>query len=598
MVRCPANAGPGTTVRISLPLSFLSPPPAGMQVATDLNRPPERTQDQGQFNYSIGPPPNVSTQTFDVAIPPGVRPNDRFLVIAAGQRVLLTCPPNAAPGSHVRFNLAVRQPDRSKDTSKQNTSILSYDTKDGWSRSIRLSDMKFLWIRTHADGSLDSDYCPTSPDEGMPSNTPGNRPRFHMDKSAYVRNLIFLEGNDTRMRTGRLSLVPASQASTPSSVTKDNTKEIIPYSELVAAASLPYKEKMKTFRTFCKRLETPWEEGHIRIHVRRSSSFFLDDSIKAIMSLSPADFLKIWRFEFIGEDGIDAGGLAREWFHLVTKAVFDPDRGLWLNSPGSNQTKMHINAASSLSCPDDHLVYFRFLGRVCGKALFDEQLVAGHMVDYLYKHLLGWPVTFDDLQSADDNVYTNLKKLCEMGSEDIVNMCLDFTLQEETLLGVKNEVLLVKDGKDVEVTESNLPDYLEANLKYRLMDKILPQLTELLLGFFDVIPEALITVFDFRELELAMCGVPEINVKDWMDNTNYSGTFSFQKARHPTCAWFWDIVVNDFDQEMRAKLLQFVTGTSGVPARGFSVLQGNDGNIKLFTINGTDSSPTSYPRSQ
>lgn len=29
------------------------------------------------------------------------------------------------------------------------------------------------------------------------------------------------------------------------------------------------------------------------------------------------------------------------------------------------------------------------------------------------------------------------------------------------------------------------------------------------------------------------------------------------------------------------------TGTSGVPSRGFSVLQGNDGNIRQFCINGT-----------
>ena len=166
------------------------------------------------------------------------------------------------------------------------------------------------------------------------------------------------------MRTGRLSLVHASQSTTPSSVTKEDGTDLLPYSELVAATASPYKEKIRTFRSFCKRLETPWEEGHIRIHIRRSSNFFLDDSIKAIMSLPPADFRKIWRFEFIGEDGIDAGGLAREWFHLVTMAIFDADRGLWLTSQGSNQTKMHINAASSLSCPDDHLIYFRFLGLV------------------------------------------------------------------------------------------------------------------------------------------------------------------------------------------------------------------------------------------
>ena len=52
----------------------------------------------------------------------------------------------------------------------------------------------------------------------------------------------------------------------------------------------------------------------------------------------------MWRFEFIGEMGIDAGGLAREWFELVCKEIFDPDMGLWMSST-TNQMSMTINPA-------------------------------------------------------------------------------------------------------------------------------------------------------------------------------------------------------------------------------------------------------------
>ncbi len=55
------------------------------------------------------------------------------------------------------------------------------------------------------------------------------------------------------------------------------------------------------------------------------------------------------------------------------------------------------------------------------------------------------------------------------------------------------------------------------------MDRVKPQLNELLLGFFDVIPEPLLTVFDFHELELLMCGWPEFEVEDWKEQTKYSG---------------------------------------------------------------------------
>ena len=58
-----------------------------------------------------------------------------------------------------------------------------------------------------------------------------------------------------------------------------------------------------------------------------------------------------------------------------------------------------------MSCPDDHLIYFRFAGRVIGRALFDRQLIKGHMVRMIYKHLLGWPITFEDVKANDEEYY-------------------------------------------------------------------------------------------------------------------------------------------------------------------------------------------------
>jgi hypothetical protein len=65
------------------------------------------------------------------------------------------------------------------------------------------------------------------------------------------------------------------------------------------------------------RAQVPWEDGHIKINVRRGN--LLEDSMEAIESITPADMRKIFRFEFINEPGVDAGGVAREWFHLVSE---------------------------------------------------------------------------------------------------------------------------------------------------------------------------------------------------------------------------------------------------------------------------------------
>lgn len=233
-----------------------------------------------------------------------------------------------------------------------------------------------------------------------------------------------------------------------------------------------------------------------------------------------------------------------------------------------------------------------------GKGLFDRQLIAGHMVKHLYKHMLAWPIQFKDLEHIDSEYYQNLKQLQDLSDkgEDLSMLCLDFTTTSE-IMGQKEEIDLVKNGSDIDVTNDNFPEYVEACLKYKLMDMVKPQVTELLLGFFDVIPEPLLTIFDFQELELLMCGLPEIDMEDWKEHTEYSGEYEEICEEHKSVAWFWE-VVDEMDHEMKARLLQFVTGTSGVPSRGFGVLQGNDGNIRLFTIHGMPIEQCLYPRAQ
>lgn len=254
------------------------------------------------------------------------------------------------------------------------------------------------------------------------------------------------------------------------------------------------------------------------------------------------------------------------------------------------------------------------MGRVIGKALFDKNLVSSHMVHYIYKHILGWPITLNDLESIDSVSYKHLKGLQSMVQDgvDILSFGLDFT-KTEFCMGAKISVDLIPNGSHVYLHNDNLAQYLEACLKYRMMEYDKPQLCELLLGFYDVIPEPLLTVFDFQELELFMCGLPEINIDDWKSNTIYTGDYEFvqnndndddtdqQRKQQPfvlpdSCMWFWDIVEHEFDQEMKARLLQFVTGTSGVPSGGFGVLHGSDGDIRKFTINGISYNRHSLPR--
>ena len=91
-------------------------------------------------------------------------------------------------------------------------------------------------------------------------------------------------------------------------------------------------------------------------------------------------------------------------------------------------------------------------------------------------------------------------------------------------------------------------------------------------GFHDVVPSELISIFDEQELELLISGLPDIDIDDWKSNTEYHN----YSASSPQIQWFWR-AVRSFDKEERAKLLQFVTGTSKVPLNGFKELEGMNG---------------------
>eukprot|EP00934_Nitzschia_sp_Nitz4_P004456 Nitzschia sp. Nitz4//scaffold265_size26576//8993//11333//NITZ4_008247-RA/size26576-augustus-gene-0.21-mRNA-1//-1//CDS//3329544837//4446//frame0 len=532
LVTCPTNVQPGQRIRI--------------------HAPPTETKANN----------NTNAKVFQIKAPDDVKPNQVLPVLVCGRHIPVALPANVVPGQILNLNLPVNQ--------VINCVELSYDdtTSKGWCRTIRMSDLKFQWVNNDVARDLEQQR------------------QWKTSHSSFCRKLTFLEGNDPRMRAGTVELVSTSDVVAESEL-RHHHRTLISYATVAHIQHQSLDQKINWFQGLCGELTIPWESGRIKIVVRRDN--ILEDSVRSVMALSRADMRKRWRIDFFGEPAIDSGGVMREWFHLVTKQLYNPDLGLWLPST-NNQVCMRINPASDISCPDDHLIYFRFLGRFIGRALFDRQLIDGHMVRHIYKHLLGWPITFEDLQAQDEEYYNSLKMFTEM--EDVSQLCLDFTVAEETM-GVRRNVELIPGGKDIEVTAENLPQYLEAILRYRMLDRTKLQITELLLGFFDVVPEPALTVFDPSELELILNGVPVIDIDDWEKNTIYNGDCA---AGDDVVKWFWEVVRDEFDQEMRARLLQFVTGTAGVPSQGFSVLQGNDGNIKLFCLNGVSRSSYAYPR--
>ena len=246
----------------------------------------------------------------------------------------------------------------------------------------------------------------------------------------------------------------------------------------------------------------------------------------------------------------------------------------------------------------NHLSYFQFSGRIIGKAILEQQSIPASLSLPIRKQILGLPVSLSDLEFVDVELYKSLLWLKTCSVNEVECLDLDFTVSYEggkrSIDSEHTRIIqqdLVPDGTSKAVTAENRNEYLMLMLKHRIFDSVAPQLTAFLHGLNEVIPLILLQVFDYQELDLLICGVPSIDIDDWKEYTEYLGVYRHQGPKHKVIKWFWECV-SEFDNEERARLLQFVTGCSRLPALGFRALQASDGYYRLFNIQSIDKSGT------
>lgn len=303
----------------------------------------------------------------------------------------------------------------------------------------------------------------------------------------------------------------------------------------------------------------------LQLSVRRDNVFL--DSFKSLYFKS-ADEMKYGKLSirFHGEEGVDAGGVTREWFQVLAKQMFNEDYALF-NRVASDRTTFHPNPTSGVN--PEHLTFFRFIGRIIGKALYEGRVLDCHFSRAVYRRMLGKPVTIKDIESIDPQYYNTLVWMLE---NDITDAIFETFSVEREDFGEKVIIDLIENGRNISVTEENKQEYVRLVAEWKMIGSVSEQLENFLSGFHDIVSADLIAIFNEQELELLISGLPDIDVDDWKNNTDYQN----YTAAAPQIQWFWR-AVRSFDKEERAKLLQFVTGTSKVPLNGFKELEGMNG---------------------
>ncbi|KAF2228252.1 hypothetical protein BDZ85DRAFT_210764 [Elsinoe ampelina] len=321
---------------------------------------------------------------------------------------------------------------------------------------------------------------------------------------------------------------------------------------------------------FNKRLHTRSPEERVphqtlQLNVRRSEVFL--DSFKSLF-FKKANEIKYGKLNirFAGEEGVDAGGVTREWFAAMSRQMFNPNYALF-NPVAADRTTFHPNPLSVIN--EQHLTFFKFIGRIIGKALYENRVLDCHFSRAVYKRILGKSVSLKDMETLDLDYYKSLMWMLE---NDITDVAFETFSVEVDRFGETETVDLKPNGRNIPVTEENKQEYVKLVVEQRLTKSVEEQLEHFLIGFREIVPLELISIFNEQELELLISGLPDIDVDDWKNNTEYHN----YNHTSPQVQWFWR-AVRSFDAEEKAKLLQFVTGTSKVPLNGFKELEGMNG---------------------
>ncbi|WBW72831.1 HECT-type ubiquitin-protein ligase E3 [Schizosaccharomyces osmophilus] len=307
--------------------------------------------------------------------------------------------------------------------------------------------------------------------------------------------------------------------------------------------------------------------GHLKHAVIRRNRIF-DDGFDAFYNLGKM-FKGSIRITFVDEhgvveEGIDGGGLTKEFLTSICKTVFDINYGLF------SETKAHLLYPNTHGYAQDieRLRCYEFLGMLIGKCIYEGIQIDAAFAAFFVSKWLGHPSYFDDLTSLDNNLYEGLIFLKNYDGDVENDLALNFTVVHEEF-GVRNVIELIPNGGNVAVTNDNRLQYIHLISNYYLNARLSKQCRAFTNGFTQIIDPHWLAMFHENEIHVLVGGDPvPIDVNDLKKNTVYAGGYDLNS---PTIQMFWE-VLRELDEEDKRNFVKFVTSVARPPILGFKAL--------------------------
>ena len=297
--------------------------------------------------------------------------------------------------------------------------------------------------------------------------------------------------------------------------------------------------------------------------VRVSRSAIYENSFACFCKMNRPSLHMKWRVEFLNEDGIDSGGLTKEWFIELVKEMVSPNRKLFLQREGDQAGSfgIHPNILKKMSQAES-LMHLRFCGTIFGKAIAERCMVGATLDTVLTQSIVGADYvecSMEALESFDPTFANSLKWIL---NNDITS---DFG---ETLCACRPDnsiVDFVEGGRNVDVDEQNKQVYVDGMIRFKLLDELEIQRDSFVEGFTSIIRAERIEGFATDELNLMLTGRADFDVDEFAKACKFEGDLD---SDAPLALWFWEIL-ETMAMETKQALLRFATGCPTVPLDGF-----------------------------
>ncbi|KAJ3447395.1 hypothetical protein M0812_07625 [Anaeramoeba flamelloides] len=288
------------------------------------------------------------------------------------------------------------------------------------------------------------------------------------------------------------------------------------------------------------------------------------DAVNAIVQADPIDLKKKLKVSFENEEGVDEGGVKKEFFQLIVQQLFDPKYGMFLLNSEANESHYWFNKSYI-----GEYEQYRLIGTLLGLAIYNSVILETRFPKLLYKKLLQRSLGIEDLAEINPKLARGLIQLLEF--EGDVEQVFVRTFEISYFNDYDEEVFvdLKPNGSKIPLTNENREEYVKLRIEYELVTSIKEQFHGFREGFELLCQSQLFQFIHQDELELLICGDPHFKMSDLKLTSQYLDGYHNESQQ---ISWLWEIILN-WGKEKQKQFLLFTFGTDRVPIGGLSKLK-------------------------